>query len=354
MNIRKIIITSLVAFASLGASAQRIVFEKQTLTNKNTLWKHPVTAVFKFTNKGKEPLVVNSVDAGCGCLSTNWTKGKIERGETGEVIVTYDAKMLGHFDRIIEVFTNESEYPATIRMKGVVSVGESSTAETEYPYCIDDICLSASSIEFAEVTKRDSTTAVLHVYNGTKDSYSPTLMHLPPYITAKAEPEVLAHGRKGTITLTLHGDGLNDLGLNQTNIYLSRFPGDKVGKDNDINVSAILLPEMVTAGTQAKKPVFELSNDEIYLGALGKKKKLKGTIKITNSGNAPLQIDRIQAFNPGLTVSVPSTLILPGESVKMNIMVQAKFLGMSKAQPRVLIITNDPNHPKEIVTVKFE
>jgi len=34
--------------------------------------------------------------------------------------------------------------------------------------------------------------------------------------------------------------------------------------------------------------------------------------------------------------------------------VDAKFLGLSKAQPRVLIITNDPQRPKAVVNVNFE
>lgn len=354
MNIKKIILASAVAMSSMTVSAQKLSFEKQTVTTKNALWKHPVTAVFRFTNKGKNPLVIKNVDAGCGCLTPKWTQGTIDKGEQGEIIVTYDAKILGRFDRIIEVFTNADTEPVEIRMKGVVTAGERKTVEDAYPYSIDDIYLSASSIEFDEVNQNDSTTTTIEIYNGGKDVYTPTLMHLPAYLTAKAEPEMIARGRKGTIRLTLHGDKLNDLGLNQTNVYLARFAGDKVGTNNEINVSAILLPNLTQEKAQARKPKFEISTNELYLGAIGNKKKLKGTVKITNTGDAPLSIDRIQAFNPAIMVSIPKTDIYPGESVKMTITVQAKYLELSKAQPRVLFITNDPNHPKEVLSIKFE
>ena len=33
------------------------------------------------------------------------------------------------------------------------------------------------------------------------------------------------------------------LGLTTASVYLSRFPGDKVGEENEIPVSAILLPD---------------------------------------------------------------------------------------------------------------
>ena len=62
----------------------------------------------------------------------------------------------------------------------------------------------------------------------------------------------------------------------------------------------------------------------------------------------------LQAFNQAITVSLPKTELQPGEEVKMSVTVNAKFLGMSKAQPRVLIITNDTKKPKEVVNVHFE
>lgn len=353
MKLKKLIISSVALLCCIEASAQKISFDKETITS-NTMWKHPVTAVFKFKNKGNAPLIIKDVDAGCGCLTPKWTQGPIEKGESGEIAITYDAMLLGHYDRIIEVKTNISNDPVDIRMKGRVTAGNRQTLEDIYPYSIDDIHLSTSSVEFAEVSKSDSTKASIEIYNGTQEVYTPTLMHLPPYITAKCEPEMIARGRKGKIELTLHGDKLNDYGLNQTNIYLARFAGDKVGTNNDINVSAILLPDLSTENNIGTKPQFEISTTELYLGKLGKKKKLTGTIKLRNTESGTLRIDRLQAFNQAIMVNLPKSEIAPGESVKMDITVQAKYLEMSKAQPRVLIITNDPKHAKEVVTVVFE
>lgn len=353
MNFNKTILSTLTALLCLSASAQKISFEKETITTKNTMWKHPVSAVFKFTNKGKAPLIIKNVDPGCGCLTSKWTQGPIEKGESGEIVVTYDAMQLGRFDRYIEVFTNEEGEPADIRMKGRVTSGNKKTITDMYPYCIDDIYLSTSSIEFADVNKGDSTKVTLDIYNGSQNVFTPQLMHLPSYITATYEPEMIARGRKGTIELTLHGDKLDDFGLNQTNIYLARFVGDKVSTENDISVSAILLPEKQN-NASGRSPKFEISNTELYLGKIGKKKKLSGVLKIRNTGAMPLKIDRIQAFNQALLVGLDKTELAPGESAKMQITVQAKYLSTSKAQPRVLLFTNDPNHMKEVVTVVFE
>ena len=354
MKIIKTILTGILTVCCVSAMAQKISFDKETLTTNNTMWKHPVTAVFHFTNKGKAPLVIKNVDPGCGCLTPKWTQGPIEKGESGDIIITYDAMQLGKFDRIIEVFTNADDSPDYIRMKGLVTTGNRQTITDAYPFSIDDIYLSTSSIEFAEVNKGDSAKAIIEIYNGGQDVYTPTLMHLPAYITAKCTPEMIARGRKGTIELTLHGDMLNDLGLNQTSIYMARFAGDKVSTSNELSVSAILLPDLTSQSNSSATPNFEVSTNELYLGKIGKKKKLSGEIKIRNTGSATLHIDRIQAFNPAISVNLPKSEILPGESVKMGITVQAKYLEMSKAQPRVLIITNAPKHPIEVVTIMFE
>ena len=77
-------------------------------------------------------------------------------------------------------------------------------------------------------------------------------------------------------------------------------------------------------------------------------------MKLSNKGTGVLKLSKIQAFNQAITVSLPKTELQPGEEVKMSVTVNAKFLGMSKAQPRVLIITNDTKKPKEVVNVHFE
>lgn len=349
-----VIICALGLASTLGAWGQRISFEKNTVNAGTTLWKKPVTAVFKFTNKDREPLIIREVDAGCGCMTPQWPTGALQRGAEGEIRITYDAQLLGHFDRYIDVYTNASEKPVRIRMKALVSNGTKRTIEELFPYDIDDILLSTNNVEFTDVSAGDSAKVEIEVLNNSQTVYTPMLMHLPNYLTAEYKPAMIARGRRGKIELTLHSENLPDLGLNQTSIYLARFSGDKVSSSNEIAVSAVKLPDLQYAETFTRKPNFYLSTTELNIGQLGKKTKLKGVVKIENKGNGVLKLNKIQAFNQAISVSLPKTELQPKEVVKMTVMVDARFLGMSKAQPRVLIITNDPNRPKEVVNVNFE
>lgn len=351
----RLLMMSACVFLCGQAMGQRISFDKSTVNAGTTLWRRPVTAVFKFTNKEREPLVVTGVDAGCGCLDVKWTKGAIAKGAKGEIAITYDAKLLGRFDRYVNVHTNGSDKPERIRLKGLVSIGEKDNKNLEnlFPYQIGDIMLSTDNIEFPDVHKGDSAMVSFEILNGSSEVYTPQLMHLPPYITAEYKPAMLGRGRRGVVNLTLNTENMNSVGINQTNIYLARFSGDKVGNDNDITLTSVLLPELEKSDNALLDPEFHVSSNVIEMGKLGRKSKISGKVTITNKGKGVLRLESIEVYNQALKVSLPKRSLVPGESMKMKVTLQAKYLGMSNAQPRVLIITNDADHQKETITVKF-
>lgn len=335
-------------------SAQKASFTQTTINVGTTLWHKPISATFKFKNKDRLPLRIEDVDAGCGCLKPTWTQRTLEKGEEGTITVTYDANLLGHFDRIILVKTNANEAPQRLRMKGVVSTGERRSAAELYPARIGDIGLSTNYVEFSDVHRGDSATARIELWNDSREVYTPQLMHLPSYITAVYKPEMLARGRRGFIDLTLHSDGLHSDGLNQTSIYLARYSGDKVGSENEIVLSAVLLPDANSFASELNRPTIQLSTHELNLGKLGKKSKLKGRVTISNTGRGILHISAVQVFNNAIQVSIPKRDIVSGETINMDIILLAKYLKTAKSLPRVLLITNDTEHVKETIDVIYE
>lgn len=46
---------------------------------------------FKFTNTGKSPLVIASVQASCGCTTPNYPKTPVAPGTSGEITVEFDS-----------------------------------------------------------------------------------------------------------------------------------------------------------------------------------------------------------------------------------------------------------------------
>jgi len=80
-----------------------------------------VTYEFEFVNTGKTPLVINKVEASCGCTTPNWTKEPIEEGKKGKITATYNpAGRPGVFTKTVTVFSNAGEEPERLIIKGEV------------------------------------------------------------------------------------------------------------------------------------------------------------------------------------------------------------------------------------------
>lgn len=103
-------ICCLILFSAISALAQaEIKFDKLTHNFGTFSEDSPkVTTVFKFTNVGDTPLVINQAVASCGCTVPEYTKAPIKPGDKGEIKVTYNGagKFPGHFKKSITVRTN--------------------------------------------------------------------------------------------------------------------------------------------------------------------------------------------------------------------------------------------------------
>lgn len=76
--------------------------------------------VFTFTNKGKEPLILSNVRSSCGCTVPEWPRQPILPGKSETIKVKYDTKRLGAINKSIHVYSNATESPVTLRIKGQV------------------------------------------------------------------------------------------------------------------------------------------------------------------------------------------------------------------------------------------
>ena len=316
-------------------------------------WKHPVTVQYTITNTGDQPLVLTEVEPDCACSVAQWTKTPIAPGAKGTVNVTFDAKALGHFQKSVAIYSNAQPNLVYLKFNGEV-VQEIKDFTKTHPYLIGQIRID-NSLDFPDIQHGEQPVIHIGVVNLSDRPYEPVLMHLPPYLQTKVEPNVLQKGEKGVITLTLNSERLTGLGLTQTSVYLSRFSGDKVGDENEIPVSAILLPDFsgMTEVEKANAPAISLSTKEVDMSAiLAKKSKARQDITITNTGRSPLQINKLQVFHPAVGVNLKKSVLQPGESTRLRVTVVKKNIGKKRRHLRLLMITNDPMQPKVELNIK--
>ncbi|MFT2009908.1 DUF1573 domain-containing protein [Pontibacter sp. 13R65] len=69
-----------------------------------------VEHVFKFTNTGTQPLVIERVDVTCGCTTPSWTKEPVMPGKTGFVTAKFNsAGKMGQQKKAITVHSNSAD-----------------------------------------------------------------------------------------------------------------------------------------------------------------------------------------------------------------------------------------------------
>lgn len=339
----------------LAAVAQpRISSNKETHNFGQIEWKRPVTVEYTITNSGNQPLVLTNVTTSCACSVAEWTKEPIAPGAKGTVKASFDAKALGRFEKSVGIYSNATPNLVYLKFTGEV-VQEVKDYTKTLPYAIGNIRMDCDEFAFPDVYHGQKSSLTFNIANLSDRPYEPVLMHLPPYLKMEAEPKVLLKGKKGTVKLTLDASQLKDYGLTQTSVYLSRFAGDKVSEDNEIPVSAILLPDFsrMTAADSLNAPAMRISETDIDLSVpLIKKKKASYDILIANAGKTPLIISKLQVFNSSVGVSLKKTVLPPDGMTKLKVTIRKRDVGNKKHHLRILMITNDPMRPKVEINIK--
>ena len=348
---KSIILSSLLIVTWLPATAQRLVVTKPTVNCGTVAFDKPVTAKFELKNKGNKKLKIVDVKTSCGCTAADYPREDIHAGATFELHLTYDARQLGHFDKSVCIISNGSKTPVYLNMKGIV-MAELQDYTGSYPFAFGDLMFDRNAVEFDDVNKGEMPMQEIYVLNAGTTVFNPTMMHLPPYLSATVTPSKISPGRSGRSVLTLNSAKLRDYGLTQTSIYLARNLGETISADNEITVSAVLLPGFVglTESQKQYTPKLVLSSDSLDIDFEGKAKK-SAEILVTNNGRTDLKISSLQMFTGGLKVTLGKRELKPGESTKMKITAMRNELKKQRTKPRVLMITNDPDRSKVVIKI---
>jgi len=84
---------------------------------------------FKFTNNGKEPLILSNVRSTCGCTVPEWPRKPIMPGKSDVVKVKYDTKRVGPINKSIYVYSNATKPTITLRIKGKIDAAGTTLPE---------------------------------------------------------------------------------------------------------------------------------------------------------------------------------------------------------------------------------
>jgi hypothetical protein len=118
------------AVAVNNPNAPEISFEKTVHDYGTIEYKGDGKCEFKFTNTGKEPLILTNVRSSCGCTVPKWPREPILPGQSEIINVEYKTNRIGRINKTITVQSNANTSSVVLRIQGQVLKPEETTPPT--------------------------------------------------------------------------------------------------------------------------------------------------------------------------------------------------------------------------------
>jgi hypothetical protein len=108
-------------------NAPEISFEKLVHDYGTIVQGADGTCEFKFTNTGKEPLILSKPQSSCGCTVPTWPQEPILPGKSDVIKVTYNTNNVGPINKTVTVNSNAKTARVVLSIKGTVTAKPAET-----------------------------------------------------------------------------------------------------------------------------------------------------------------------------------------------------------------------------------
>lgn len=315
-----------------------------------------VTHVFDFVNRGNSPLVVNRVQASCGCTTPIWTKEPIEPGKKGSVTVTYNPQgRPGVFTKTITVYSNATDEQFVLNIYGEV-IPKPNNDNGGYPLNIGGLLLKSKIVQMNNVDKGKTQTRVLEIQNGAKAPLKPIFENLPAYITYSVSPETLEPGKEGKITFSFNSKSCTQWGPVSDEVYIILNGAKKYSEENKLTIVSNVIEDFgkMTLDQKRKAPIMEVPIRAINLSTVKQGAKRVGKFKVNNKGQSSLEIRRIINNYKELTIRPQKMSVVGGRSAEIIVDLNTKNLTEGDYKKSFTVQTNDPVNSFIILEVNWK
>jgi hypothetical protein len=98
----------------------KVKFAKESIDFGKTKLNKPVSVDYEFTNVSKEPIIIESARASCGCTTPTWTKEPVLPGKKGKITAGYSANSVGQQNKTIWVKVKGVDQDKELHLTGTV------------------------------------------------------------------------------------------------------------------------------------------------------------------------------------------------------------------------------------------
>jgi len=308
------------------------------------------SVAFNFKNDGKVPLILNNVQASCGCTTPEWTREPVAPGAKGIIKVSYDPKNRpGVFNKTIRVSSNAENADVVLTILGEVTP-RARTIEEDFPNEIGPLRAKTNHIAFTSIKEKTIRKDSTEIINNSAQPVQLSFKTPPPHLSAVFKPAKLAPKQKGYLVVTFDANKIQSYGFVMHRLYLNIDGQDDY--KNSIAVSSTLEEDFskMTPAQLAAAPVVTYDAESFDFGDIKPGSKVEHIFNLKNSGKSDLLIRDVKSSCGCTAVSPPKNMVSAGETVPLKVAFDSS--GKSGRQNKTItVITNDPKNPTTILRI---
>ena len=332
--------------------APRIVFD-QKVHDFGTIKEDggQVTHSFSFVNQGGEPLIINKVNATCGCTTPDWTRQPVKPGGEGYIRATFDPRRRpGKFNKSVIVHTNASNGTVLLRIHGKVLPRER-TIQERYPRKMGALRLKSHHLAFARIKHSQVHEDSLAIVNTSDQPIRLDFERVPKHISLAVKPDVLQAGEQAHLYGTYDPGKIDDWGFRMDRVRV-KVNGAHI-PHNYLVVSAKIMEDFsgLTARERENAPHVSFESTTHDFGSVDRRAQVEHVFRFKNTGKNPLKIRKIRATCGCTTIRPEKTVIPPGERSSFKAILN---VGTRKGQlhKSIYFISNDPQNSNLRLSLK--
>jgi hypothetical protein len=303
---------------------------------------------FYVSNKGNQPLVIQRIEASCGCTTPEFTKTPIPPGGKGVITAIFDPEnRSGIFSKTLTVYTNSTPAAVVLTLKGEV-VARERKVEESFLWPVGPVRFQSREIAFQGFPKTQKKVRIMQLINTSNEQVKVEFTDLPSHLLLKCVPESLKPGQKGVAECTYAGMKDNRWGPVSDMI---RVKLNGIVQETGIYVSANLLEDFsdLTREEIANAPVFKPVNARFDFGQIDPSAPKNAEFIIRNEGKRELIIRDVKPYcDCASVIRGAGITIKPGGTG--TVVVSFNPGGLSGDVTRqVFVCSNDPKNSQAIL-----
>ena len=310
----------------------------------------PAIFNFKFKNTGKVPLILQGVEASCGCTTPEWSQEPILPGKTGLIKVSFDPEHRpGAFAKSITINANVPKTTRVLTISGEVTEKNLGIPE-HYPVDFGSIRLSSSDLSFVRIKDNEIKTDTIKLYNPGTSPVSVNFKIIPPHISITTIPTTIQPKSTGYFLITFDATRKPVYGFVTNRIYMSFNEEDNF--KNAITISGTIEEDFSRLNTTdlENAPRIEYSSRVFDFREIPEGKTVENTFVIMNKGRKDLVIRSITASCGCTTGKLSSNIIPSGGTTELRVSFDShEKVGMQNKI--ITVISNDPQHSTTLLRV---